>query len=166
MKWKSKLVSSSLPLEFEAAKILTAKKFTISADYSYARNDSGVVKDFSVDLYARAYLPFSKPEGMYQRPTATLEFLVECKQRVQNISWLFFPSHRPFFEYNNFGYALHAEDQFSQLFFPVHATAYFEKVMFFCYKGTEINEKDGSVHDAELRHGIAQLQYALPRLYR
>lgn len=165
MKWKSKLISSSLPLEFEAAKILASKGFTISADYSYARNDSGVVKDFSVDLYALNTLPFTKPKGMFTPNTATIELLVECKQRVQNISWLFFPSHKPFFAYNNYGYTLHAEDQFSELFFPIHATAHFEGHMFFCYKGTEINEKDGNVYDAELRHGISQLQYALPRLY-
>jgi hypothetical protein len=163
LKWKSKLISSSLPLEFEAAKILVAKGFTISSDFSYARNDAGVVKDFSVDLHAMAYLPFSNPQNISS--TAKLELLVECKQRLKDISWLFLPSHRPFFAYNDFGYALCAEDQFSQLFFPYHATAYFEKPMCFCYKGTEIDEKNGSVYDAELKHGIAQLQYALPRLY-
>ncbi len=163
LKWKSKLISSSLPLEFEAAKILAAKGFALSADYSYARNDSGIVKDFSVDMHALAYVPFKN--HIETSPAATIELLVECKQRVQNISWLFFPTHTPFFAYNNYGYALHAEDRFSRLFFPIHATAHFEKRMFFCYKGTEINEKDGNVYDTELRYGIAQLQYALPRLY-
>ena len=65
-KWKSKLISSSLPLEFEVAKYFVSKGFSVTADYTYARadytyarNDSGTVKDFSVDLKASAYLPFS-----------------------------------------------------------------------------------------------------------
>jgi hypothetical protein len=57
-KWKSKLISSSLPLEFEVAKFLVSQGFSVSADYTYARDDSGIVKDFSVGLQATAYLPF------------------------------------------------------------------------------------------------------------
>jgi hypothetical protein len=33
--WKSRLISSSLPLEFEAARILISEKFHIQSDYTY-----------------------------------------------------------------------------------------------------------------------------------
>lgn len=162
LKWKSRLVSSSLPLEFEAAKILVSKGFSISADFAYAKNDSGVVKDFSVDLHARGFPPFSNP---YEILT-TLELLVECKQRHPNISWLFFPDpNQPDFSPITVGLTLHAVDEFSQLFFAPNATVSFDKDIKFCYKGTEIDESNGNVYDSELKHGIAQLQYALPRLY-
>ncbi len=82
---EKQLVSSSLPLEFEAAKILVSKGFSTSADFAYARSDSGFIKDFSVDLHATGYIPFSNPNEV----VATLQLLVECKQRHPNISWLF-----------------------------------------------------------------------------
>lgn len=85
-KWKDKLISSSLPLEFEAAKILVSKKFSITSDYSYARDDSGVIKNFSVDILARIYTPFSNPNKV----TASLELLVECKQKNQKQNGFFF----------------------------------------------------------------------------
>jgi hypothetical protein len=162
LKWKSRLVSSSLPLEFEAAKILVSKRFAISADFAYARNDSGVVKDFSVDLHATGFPPFLNPNEIL----ATIELLVECKQRHPNISWLFFPDpNQPDFSPITLGCTLHAEDEFSRLFFAPNATVSFDKNIRFCYKGTEIDEANGNVYDSELKHGIAQLQYALPRLY-
>lgn len=162
LKWKSKLVSSSLPLEFEAAKILVSKGFAISADFAYARNDSGVVKDFSVDLRATGFPPFSNPNVIL----ATLELLIECKQRHRNISWLFFPDqNQPDLSPITLGRTLHAVDEFSRLFFAPNATVSFDKDIKFCYKGTEIDEANGNVYDSELKHGIAQLQYALPRLY-
>ena len=162
MKWKSKLVSSSLPLEYEAAKILVSKRFAITGDFAYARSDSGFVRDFSVDLYARGYLPFSNPNEIL----ATLDLLVECKQRHSNINWLFFPDpNRPDFSPITLGETLHPVDIFSRVFFHSNATISFDKDVFFCYKGIEIDESKGNVYDSELKHGIAQLQYALPRLY-
>lgn len=162
LKWKSKLVSSSMPLEFETARLLVSKGFSIRADFVYARKDSGINKDFSVDLHARSLLPFSNPNEI----NASLELLIECKQRHPNISWLFYPDpNQPDLSPIVLGQTLHSVDNFSQVFFPPNATISFDKNLRFCYKGTEIDETNGSVYDAELKHGIAQLQYALPRLY-
>jgi len=86
--------------------------------------------------------------------------LVECKQRQPNIRWLFFPNPN-----RSSRHALYAEDKFSQLFFPNNVAAYFDQRLWFCYKGIEIDESKGNVYDTELKHGISQLQYALPRLY-
>ncbi|ESA38144.1 hypothetical protein N836_32445 [Leptolyngbya sp. Heron Island J] len=160
-KWKSKLISSSLPLEFEAAKFLVSQGFSVSADYTYARDDSGVVKDFSVDLQATAYLPFSQPD----RITAQLDLLIECKQRNPNVRWLFLPDpNPPDFSPITFGRTIRAIDNFSLKFFRPSATTDFDASIKHCYKGTEIDESNGNVYDSELKHGISQLQYALPRL--
>ncbi|MDZ8140892.1 MAG: hypothetical protein RM049_37330, partial [Nostoc sp. DedQUE04] len=160
-KWKSKLVSSSLPLEFEVAKSLVSHGFAVDADYTYARDDSGIVKDFSVDLQATAFLPFSNRNKI----TATLELLVECKQRHPNVKWLFFPDpNRLDFSPITLGRTIRAVDQFSKKFFRSNVTVEFDSHAPHCYKGIEVDESDGRVYDAELKHGISQLQYALPRL--
>lgn len=62
-KWKSKLLSSSVPMEHEIARTLVDAGFSVQADYSYARvdtTDSAAVKDFSVDILARAFSPFDE----------------------------------------------------------------------------------------------------------
>jgi hypothetical protein len=160
-KWKSKLVSSSIPLEFEVAKLLASNGFAISADFTYSRNDSGIIKDFSTDINATGYLPLSDPNKMQGK----LELLIECKQRYPSIKWLFFPDpNNPDFSPITLGRTISAVDEFSLLFFPRNVTVPFDETMDFCYKGVEINEESGQVHDSELKHGIAQLQYALPRL--
>ena len=160
-KWKSNLISSSLPLEFETARLLVSMGFLIDADFTYARNDSGVIKDFSVDLNATGFPPFSDPNEIH----ATLELLIECKQRRPNIHWLFLPDpNQPDFSPITLGKTIQAVDEFSWQFFPSNATVSFDKNMQFCYKGIEVNELNGDVSNSELRHGIAQLQYALPRL--
>jgi len=74
-KWKSSLVSSSLPLEHEVARILVAKGFSVEADYTYARDDAGRLKDFPVDINATGYSPFNDPNQV----DGMLELLVECK---------------------------------------------------------------------------------------
>jgi hypothetical protein len=55
-KWKAGLLSSSVPLEYEVAKILAKEAFAVSADYSYLRRDEqGIEKEFSCDIEATAY---------------------------------------------------------------------------------------------------------------
>jgi hypothetical protein len=159
--WKSELISSSIPLEFDAARILVSHGFAITSDYTYARDDSGTVKDFSVDLFARATTPFTNPNKL----TSELELLVECKQRNPNTRWLFFPEiNRLDFSPITVGVTLRSVDNFFKGFFPPNATIDFDKQGPFCYKGIEIDEISGIVHDSQLRHGISQLQYAMPRL--
>ncbi len=45
-KWKSKLLSSSLPMEYEVAQILVERGFSTDVDFSYTRMDSGLEKDW------------------------------------------------------------------------------------------------------------------------
>ena len=160
VKWKSKLLSSSVPLEYEVAKALVSAGFAVDSDYSYSRDDGGVTKDFSVDIHATAYLPLRS-----RNYSATLELLVECKHRHPGNKWLFFPDPNasdmsPF----TLGRTLRAVDGFSKVFFAPNCTVPFDENACFCIKGVEVDISNGVVHDAEIRHGLSQLQYALPRL--
>lgn len=160
-KWKSKLLSSSLPLEFEAAKQLVTMGFSVSADYKYARNDLGTLRDFSVDIHATSYTPFSNPNKI----SPSLELLVECKYRTRNRHWLFFPDpNKEDFAPFTVGETVRAIDNFSMKYFKSNTTVEFDLSLPFCYKGIEVNETSDNVYEAEFQHGNHQLQYALPQL--
>lgn len=62
------------------------------------------------------------------------------------------------------GRTMRAIDDFSRVFFKPNCTVSFDEDAIFCMKGVEVDASTGAVHDAEIRHGLAQLQYALPRL--
>lgn len=159
-KWKSKLLSSSVPMEYEVAQILVGKNFSTDVDFSYTRIDSGIEKDFSVDLRATSYIT-NKSDDIQ----AVVELLVECKYRHPSNKWLFFedPNDGGFSSFT-IGHTLRAVDEFSWKFFPANSTVAFDKNNCFCIKGVEIDVSSGGVHDSEIRHGLLQLQYALPRL--
>jgi hypothetical protein len=87
-KWKRNLLSASLPLEYEVARILVTRGFAVEADYTYGRDaESGQPKDFSVDILARGSPPFTDPNIV----DGTFELLIECKHRVRGTKWLFLP---------------------------------------------------------------------------
>ncbi len=161
-KWKDKLISKGIPLEFEAARILIANGFLVTADYTYARDDFGQLKDFSVDIHAEIDTPFKKSKEW----TGILNLLVECKQRNPNVRWLFLPDiNERDLSPIKFGETLRVVDNFTySSFIPIQSTSEFDKDVSFCYKGVEIDEKTGNVWDSEIRHGISQLKYALPTL--
>lgn len=163
MKWKSALNSSSIPLEFETAKILVNKGFTVFSDYSYSRNDLGIKKDFSVDIHARGEPPFRKDSKL----DIKLDLLIECKQRHSGNQWLFLPDINNS-EYTNYyiGETMHGIDNYSKYFFEKKYFTDFDDKFCFCYKGVEIDTSNNKVHADEIKHGIYQLQYALPRLYK
>jgi hypothetical protein len=165
-KWKNKLLSSSVPLEYEASQILVSQGYSVEADYSYARSDSGSLKDFSVDIYASSYFPL----GAGKSHISLLELLIECKHRHKNNKWLFFPD--PNASAKKFtgapllqpGATIRAVENFSSAFLPMKCTSDFEKETVCCIKGVEIDINTGNVHESEIKHGLSQLQYALPRL--
>jgi hypothetical protein len=159
-KWKSRLLSSSIPMEYEVANILVSHGFAVDTDFSYARSDAGIQKDFSVDLLATHYLLTSADDI-----AAEVELLVECKHRHKNNKWLFFqdvnePDMSPF----KLGDTIRAVDSYSWRFLPSGCTVAFDQDATFCLKGVEVDVATGSVHDSEIKHGLMQLQYALPRL--
>ncbi|MFA5253591.1 MAG: hypothetical protein WC367_02840 [Methanoregula sp.] len=172
--WKNKLLSSSLPLEFEVGKILKSKKFCFSYDYLYSRdkyspdngsdNLSDVYNDFSVDLHAWDLAPFGDLDDDTET-TAWLELLIECKYAQPNKKWLFLPDLTVEKQFViNSGNYLNIIDTFSKKFAKYKATESFDKSGPFCYKGTEIDTNTGICSEYPIRKGVSQLQYALPRL--
>lgn len=159
--WKRGFLSSGFPLEFETAKVLVKNGFAIDPEFRYERLEAGQTKEFSVDLHSTLYFPTSNPNKI----TASLILLIECKYRTPNMTWVFLPDiNRPDFSLGTAGYTIRAIDEFSFCQVPVGPISDFEQNTLFCYKGTEIDLSNGKSHDSEIRHGINQLQYALPRL--
>lgn len=159
-KWKTKLLSSSLPLEFEVAKRMARRGFTVAADFPYLRDDSGVEKEFSVDVLS-GWLAAKLPK---MDASCWLSLLLECKYRRRGISWLFLPDpERGPLTFTTSGHTLRVVDEFSSMF--VHRSPdHFDRVMHRAYKGTEIDLEVAGVDDSRIRHGLSQLQHALPAL--
>ncbi len=159
-KWKKGLLSSGFPLEFETAKVLAKSGFIVEPDYCYERMEAGETKDFSIDLRGNLLFPTSNPNKV----TASLELLIECKYRTPNITWVFLPDiNRPDFPVGE-GYIIRPIDRFSFCKVSTNPIWEFEDSAPLCYKGIEIDLSTGNAYDAEIRRGINQLQYGLPRL--
>lgn len=161
MNWKDKLLSSSLPLEYEVAKILTKNDFCVDFDYTYKRFDESDEKEFSTDIKASRFNPF---EITKSRDTILdLDLIIECKYRNPSIDWVFIP------EINNDGFenfsrkgVLKVFDEFSGINSRYNCLC--EPYLETCLKGIEVNNKTGDAHDTGIRHGINQLLYSLPHL--
>ncbi|KHT27394.1 hypothetical protein RC98_10380 [Pectobacterium carotovorum subsp. carotovorum] len=153
-KWKEKLISSSFPLEYLASRKLATLDIAVENDFSYSRDDAGILKDFSIDL-----------NGSYWNEDCSyyLNFLIECKQRHDKNKWLFMNDpNTSEFSSHTLGYTLRAVDDFSYIDFPPNATIELDEKMAFVVKGIEIDTSNGNVYDNEIKHGISQLAYSLP----
>ena len=153
--------SSASAASSEAAKILARRGFAVQGDYKYDRLSEKQLKTFSVDIEATAYHPFGDPNKI----DADLYLLIECKQRQRQMSWLFLPEpSSPEFSPITMGCTLRSVEAFSEWYVPLGSTVNFDEDLPTAYKGIEIEESDGKVFDGELREGLSQLQFALPRL--
>jgi len=162
-KWKSRLLSSSLPLEYEVAKILTDRDFSVSFDYSYYRKDANQKKEFSTDLKGLHFFPLDTED----RIDASLTLLAECKYREEGKKWIFLPDiNKPEFSDFTLGYTIKSLAEFSKAKTKRDLITSFEDEFEFALKGVEINLTSGEVFDKDIRHGIAQLKFALPYLIK
>jgi hypothetical protein len=163
-KWKDKLLSSSFPLEYEAMKLLAGDGFSVSSEFSYSRLDGDIRKDFSVDIDALDFTPFGNPNEV----TSYVHFLVECKYRKVGTNWLFLPDPNND-EYSSFtlGQTIRAVDNFTKLKFSPNCVTSFDdkEELPFCLKGVEIDIVNSAAHDGQIKHGLSQLQYALPSMF-
>lgn len=164
--WMKNLLRSSLPLEFEAAKLLVKAGFGVQAEFPYTRLDKGVRKEFSVDILARCFLDkdgeVTQDAGL---AVAVLLLLVECKHRFPGTHWLCLPDPNERDEQSDFalGSVVHVIDSLSDRSVePTHAHG-FEQQVPGAYRAIEIGP-GGEVFDSKIREGVAQLQYALPVL--
>jgi hypothetical protein len=158
--WKDKLLSSSVPLEFECARIFRKAGFWITPEYCFRRLDENRIdKEFSVDFVARAFAPFDHSGEVH----ASVEVPVECKFRTRNKRWVFLPEPSDD-EDALLAHGIRVLDEFSSFEMEADAIRTFNCNLEVAYKGFEINSDSGDVHDADLKHGVNQLRYLLPHL--
>lgn len=161
MNWKDKLLSSSVPLEYEVGKILTENDFCVDFDYTYKRFDESDEKEFSVDIRASRFNPFEITKS--KSTILDLELIVECKYRNPSIDWLFIPEiNKDGFENFSKKGVLKVFDEFSGINSRFKGVC--DPFLETCLKGIEVNSKTGEAHDTGIRHGINQLLYSLPHL--
>ena len=161
VKWKSNLLSSSLPLEFETSKQLVRAGAFVFDEYSYIRRDAGVDKQFSVDLHSLLFAQLDNPPT---RPMCALNMLIECKHRHRNTIWLFLPKERANASLPGYpSSAIKVVDDFSP-WFGHHGALAIDHKLRVCSKGVEIDTNSNNVHGTEIKHGLTQLQFAMPKL--
>lgn len=158
-KWKPKLLSSSLPLEYEVAKALVSVDFSVHSDFSYHRAQQGHDIEWSVDIRAirqTLVVPGAK-RG------CSFDLLVECKHRTRQSAWFFVPEPNGRMAPQQYD-VVRGVEEFTPWFLtdPAWYTSNFDLPV--CYKGAEIDLSSGNVQDTELRHGLSQLQFAIPPL--
>lgn len=168
--WKKHLLRSSVPLEYETAKILSKNGLSVSVDYAYSRLDSGVDTECSVDIRGVGTVSLTERLSGF----SSLDVLVESKYRERGTAWLFLPD--PADRSARLTDVLNGVDYFSAKFIHGPAIRTTEQIDR-CISGVEIrkgssdpdeDKKDRSgsnrTRESALRHGLRQLQYALPSL--
>lgn len=157
MKWKDRLLSSSIPLEFEVVKILTNKGFYTDYDFAYQRLDGKEEKEFSIDILSGGYYPFGAPNSIELQ----IDLNIECKYRNPDVKWLFLPNLQPFDDSNHVSsFPIRFIDEFSEV--KLNHSLHNITVNHQSSKGVEVNTSNGEVHDTGIHHGINQLMYSLP----
>ena len=155
--WKERLMTSGAPLEFEAAKILVSKGFTVDSKYKQTVSNSW--REMNVDLHASAAPPFSDPESA----DGLFEILVSCAQRRSEEVWLFLPDpNKPDDSPAASGNGIRIVDNFSSYVVDTKAVDDLDSNMPVCFKGLEINEATGAIVEPVIEWGLSQLQFALP----
>ena len=92
-----------------------------------------------------------------------MTLLVECKQRIPDVRWLFFPNDLDLsYPRPTSTNIVRVIDRFFYHQCDRTPVRVFSESLPIAIKGTEINLSKGDVYDKEIRHGNAQLQYALP----
>jgi hypothetical protein len=155
-KWKDRLLSSGVPLEYEVAKILTKENFFTDYDFAYQRFDEGEEKEFSIDLRANGYYPFTNPNNI----DIEIEILLECKYRNPDVKWGFIQIIPEEDLEPTSGMPIKFFDAFSEVRFKKLWKVLDIKNC--SNKGIELNLQNGEVHDTGIHHGVNQLIYSLP----
>jgi len=162
-KWKSRLLSSSIPLEYEVAKVLSDLNFSISFDYTYYRKDGEHKKEFSADIKGYFLFPLNNENEI----DASLTLIAECKYREEGKKWVFLPDvNKPDTSTFTLGHTIKSLSEFSTIKTKENLISSFEEKLEFALKGVEINMASGEVYDKDIRHGLSQMKYALPYLIK
>lgn len=164
--WKKALLQSSMPLEFEASRLLVSRGFMVNSDFKYAWSDSEAFQDAAIDLHAVSELPSSDRNPAEGK----IELLVNCESRHPDILWMFppDPNRSEFsseFSSGRSGPALRVIDQFSPYVISTGPSADLDAGLPLCGRGIEIDAGTGETSGAPHKRGVAQLQNALPRIF-
>jgi hypothetical protein len=160
MKWKSKLLSSGFPLEYEVASIVRDIGFHVDGELPYTRYGLEQPTDCSIDVLCHAYLPLGEANDFKAR----LIVPIECKYRVPAKEWLFMG------DINEPDFSPSRPEGIRQ--FPCFTTYQYDArpITAFCceqvpaLKAVEINMDKGDVTDTDIKHAINQLKYSLPQI--
>ncbi len=156
-KWKDRLLSSSIPLEYEVGRILKEENYYVDFDFTYQRLDDKEEKEFSIDLSAMGFSPFNDSS----KCDLEIELLIECKYRNPDVKWAFLPNLLHDDEIESEGRRIiHYIDEFSE--FRLNTWDKSFKIKDISNKGVEINISNGEVHDTGIHHGVSQLIFAMP----
>jgi len=159
--WKTELLASNLPLEFEAAGVLVSAGFTVDSDFRYTWVDAEAGREAAIGIRATGLPPFADPE----QATGTLDLLLQCRYRPPGAGWLFLPDpNPPDRSPATLGHTIRMVDAFSLFSVDAKAAVAFDVGQSICHKGLEIDVATGDVSETELTRGLEQLRYALPRL--
>ena len=160
-KWKHALLMSSMPLEFEAARLLAREGFAINSDFRYGFHEGEPRRDTAIDLHARLLLSVSDGD----ETGVPLELLVDCVHRPPHAAGLFLPDLNPEgLSPATPGRTLRVVDQFSPFVVAPDAAVRFDQDLPVCYKGMEVDLETGEVDEGLFRSGLWRLQNPLPRL--
>lgn len=160
-KWKQALLMSNMPLEFEAAQLLSREGFAINSDFRYGFHEGERQRDTAIDLHARLRMGLTEDDDS----GIPLELLVDCAHRAPRSAGLFLPDLNPEgLSPASPGHTLRMVDQFSPFVIGAEAVLGFDQDLPLCYKGMEINLDTGEVDEGVFRRGVWRLQNPLPRL--
>ncbi len=154
--WKSKLLSTGVPLEIDVSRTLSDLGFSVFPDFSYERDSTS--GDCSVDLLVTKSICHPN-----QLLPIEIYLLVECKYRSPNRRMLFFPHHgnswhpRP----------LEILDRLSSEHLGKQSIMDFIDGIPRAAKGLDVESaKSAKISDEEIRDGIRQLQFGMANLLK
>jgi hypothetical protein len=155
-KWKTALLSTSLPLELLVAEQLGEAGIFVTGEYGYSRpNASGVVTEFSVDIHAFRFVPSDDIKGW-----GKVSFLVECKYTHPSVQWIFAPNPNPGAITTG---AVNLVETFSTRRVDPQALRSLDDELLYCFKGIELHENDRN--QQAIARGVQQLRYGMVPLH-
>lgn len=157
--WKSRLLSSSLPLEYEVSQTLASNDFSVRSDYPFST--LSVAERGSVDLLG--WLPLKSDTK--EKDPLEIFILVECKYRNPSSGMLFFPQTVRTGRKPRSPSVFNVEDRFSLEHVGKNVLHELNGSFPLAMKATEIAFHDGTVSDSELRSGLEQLYFGRNALY-
>ena len=158
--WKDMLLSSGIPMELDAARLLIAEGFSVNSNINYILNHGDSSFNGGIDLHGEIHLPFGENDN-----SVYFDLLINCSFCHKDAVWMFSPNPniRDIF-YKNSGTAIRIIDQFSPFMIPQEEFAGFESQSPQSFRGMEINIATGEDSGADFMTKLFRLQYFMPTL--